>query len=66
MSFQVDDSKSAETELEELFVLFHQYLRASFKLSPQAVEHLLEMGFNETESKKALRYTGNSIQESVN
>lgn len=65
MNFTIGDTTTMEDELQNILALFRQYLRASFRISTQSLEHLIEMGFSELPAKEALRYTGNSVQESV-
>lgn len=65
INFQVDETISIEKELEELLTLFRRYLSASFKICPKSEESMKEMGFNEEEIYKSLRFTGNNVSESV-
>lgn len=65
VNFEVSNSKPIEQELNEIIQLFRLYMKASFKLCNKAVNLLQEMGFKEDDIKKALRYTGNNIPESV-
>lgn len=64
-NFSIDNSISLEKELEDLLLLFRLYLKASFKLCTKAASALENMGFQQEDIGKALRYSGNNLPEAV-